>query len=410
MSNFQVAFKYTTLATLITVLSVSGIGINSKVWGQTIDEQEEEIEKLKNQNEIEELNRTLEEKKKATAEAEKARIEAERAKAEASLPNIDSSKAPKGTISADEKVKFENQILAYQAMNRIMEVVTEEIQAEIVDKQGSKISLVVFDEKVIPAALAQLDYKLFKARVNSIERDYQEFIATNRKDTNSGVAKLSLRDFNNAATASFLLEFLPFFRVNKTFKGTSVDLTTKAFVAKLTSKLRESGKSNISVYYPAEYPLITEDAIQRILQDINNLDSLRHQAKNIRNLTEEKINELKEINKSFDELVAELTNKNTGKSIWQGIASSLSLQLIEGSDPNKIIEGSDQNNKNKIYFLSVKITAGGTNRTSQTFLRNRLRHSGGVIVEYIVYDRNASIVLSNVHNSYTGFTKVPNSK
>ncbi|MGB3757304.1 MAG: hypothetical protein WBA07_13170 [Rivularia sp. (in: cyanobacteria)] len=58
----------------------------------------------------------------------------------------------------------------------------------------------------------------------------------------------------------------------------------------------------------------------------------------------------------------------------------------------------------------MEILAGGTNRTSQSFLSNRLRHSGGVIVKYIVYDTNASIVLSNVHDYHTGFTKVRGSK
>lgn len=405
MSNFRVAFKYTALTTLITVLSVSGVGINSQVWGQTIEEQE--VEKLKNKIEIEELKKEFEDKKKATAEAEKARIEAEKAKAEASLPDIDSSKAPLGTISVDKTVKFENQILAYQAMDRVVEVVASEIQTELTDKLGSKVSLVISNEQVVPDALAKLDYKLFEARVKSIKKDYQELIGVNQQNPpinrfpaprNSRIQEnraLALFSPRNATTVSFLFDLLPFFRVNKTYAETSVDITTKAFVAKLTSKFRESAQSNISVYYPAEYSLITEGGINSILEDMSNLQKLKRQVENIKSkLTKEQLSKLNKVNESFDGLVTDLKNKNT----FQGIASSQSFQSIANSG------------QNNIYFLSVKILAGGTNRTSQSFLRNRLRHSGAVIVKYIVYDRNASIVFSNVHTSYTGFIKVPSSK
>lgn len=162
-NKFQIVFKYTTFFTLITVLSLFGIGINSQVLGQTIEEQKEQIEKLQNENKIEEERTKLEENKKA-------RIEAQRAAAEALLPDIDSSNAPLGTISADDKVTFENTVLAYQSMNRIMEVVTEEIKTEILDKVGSKVSLIVFDGKAVPFAFAKLDYELFKARINSIKK------------------------------------------------------------------------------------------------------------------------------------------------------------------------------------------------------------------------------------------------
>ena len=383
-NKFQIVFKNTTVFTLITVLSLFGIGINSQVLGQTIEEQKEQIEKLQNENIIEQERKILEENKKA-------RIEAQRAAAEALLPKIDSSKAPDGTISADKNVTFENQILAYQSMNPIMEVVTEEIKTEILNQVGSKVSLIAFDGKVVPFALIKLDYELFKARIDSIKKDYQEFIPDNVEVHNGFMPSF----LNPGATASFLFDLLPFSRVNKTFTGTTVNVNTKAFVAKLSSKFREANQSNVSVYYPAEYPLIREDAVESILKDISNLQRLNSQAqKTIPNLTPQQLAKLKEVNKSFDKLVGELTNPNTGKSLLEGIASSRSLQSIVDSE------------ENKVYFISVEILAGGTNRTSQSFLSNRLRHSGGVIVKYIVYDTNASIVLSNVHDYHTGFTKV----
>lgn len=385
--NIQIGFKYVTLCTLISVLTMFDVGINSQAWSQTTDKRKQEMERL-------DSDIKLEQKRKAAADAKKARIEAERAAAEAVFPKLDSSKAPTGKISADDKVTFENQVLAYQSMNRVMDKLINEIRANIVNQLGKKISLIVFKEQVVPYALAKLDYELFKARVDSIAEDYEKLIPRNPISSNSSVYSSQIP----AATAGFLFDLLPFFRVDKTFKGTSINVSTKAFVAKLVSGLREAGESNISVYYPDEYSLITEDAVDIIVADISNLQNLKQQAQNNSKLTDTQRTLLQKANQSFDALIVELTNKDKGKNLLKAITSSLSLQNIANSK------------QNDVYFLSVKILAGGTNRTSKTFFRNRLRHSGGVIVKYTVYDKDGWIVLSNVHDSYTGFSKVRDSQ
>lgn len=67
--------------------------------------------------------------------------------------------------------------------------------------------------------------------------------------------------------------------------------------------------------------------------------------------------------------------------------------------------------REKVYFLSVDIKAGGTSRSTRGIFSSRLRHSGGVILNYMIYDYDqAKIVYSNLHNEYTGFKKIRSSK
>ena len=373
MNHFfaQVVFKSATLVALIAILGVSSFGANFQVSAETIEEEKRD------------------------------KAKAERETAETYLPKIEST-PPDGSISVNEKLKFENTLLAYRAMSKV----AGKIQAEIVDKLGYNISLIVFDGKVAPIISAQLDFKIFKDRVNAIKKDYKNLGVELR----SSVSRQTLSHYNllnptTAATTSFLFDLLPFFRVDRTFEGTSFNVENQAFVAQLSSKFRESNKSKVSVYYPAEYPLIRKDAIDEILTDIGTLQQLRRQAQEkILNLADPKKTNLGKVNENVKILVNDLKkiDQKTGKSLLEEVVKYRSLQLIAGSDRDF--------DKGKIYFLSVKVIAGGTSRTTRSFLTNGLRHSGGAIVKYIIYDDNASIVLSNIHDAYTGFTKVPDSK
>ncbi|MEM7554943.1 MAG: hypothetical protein AAF378_12740 [Cyanobacteria bacterium P01_A01_bin.84] len=408
----RLIYKRVTLNALIFVLGMCNINTTSQVWGETIEEQKARIEKLENEKKEIDLKEQIAKKKKAIAEAERDTAKAKREAAEASLPKINSSQAPKGSITT-QGLTFENEVLAYRAM----ETVVGKIQAEIINKLGSEISLIVTNPvtnpEILPVAFAQLDYQIFQDRINRIKKNYQELgiisFQNRRLDINRNLPysrNYSAITPNTAATASFLFDSLPFFRVDRELKETSVAIATRDFVAQLGGKLQETGNSKISIYYPAEYPLITKRAVNDVLKEINTLQELQRLAqKSILNLPYSKeANKLEQLNQSVEILLNELIdkNQNTAKNLFGAIASSRALQLILGSDRNII--------SNKTYFLSVEIISKGTQRITKTFLSNRLRHSGGVIVKYIIYDRNASIVLSNIHHAYTGFTKVRNSR
>ena len=430
----RLGYQRVIIIVFMAILSTLGISINSQVSAQItpgrgfgqetrneeIEKAEEEARKarLEADKAAEEARKARIEADKATEEARKARAEADKAteevrKAKTSLPQIDTSKARQGSVTIQDSrtpgLTFENQVLAYRAM----ESVADKIQTEIVNKLGSNISLVISDPEAVPTAFAQLDYQIFKDRVDAIQVRYKELGVITLKNRFSSTRN-SFLGFNsnnssinptNAATASFLFNLLPLFKVDQEIKETDAGITVRDFVAQLGGKFREDGKSRISVYYPYEYPLITRRAINDVLKEINTLQKLQNLGKKrLPFLSFTNQAKLQQLNQEVQDLIDSLLDKdiNTAKNLLGAIASSRALQLIMGSDKNAV--------SNKTYFLSVKIIAKGTQKITKTFLNSRLRHSGGVIVKYIIYDRNASIVLSNVHHAYTGFTKVRSSQ
>ncbi|MGB6296574.1 MAG: hypothetical protein WBF90_10350 [Rivularia sp. (in: cyanobacteria)] len=398
------------------------MNVNNIALADTFEEREEDIEKLREQKErIDELNQKIKElelqqkiinEKKAAAElreaaadAEKAAVNAEKAAAGAYFPNIDSSKfnLREGTIEPTG-LTFESEVLAVRAMDSV----GEKIQAEIVNKLGSRVSLIVSDKKeLLSAIFGQFKYRAFKDKVDFFKRKYGELNVVIPSKLPAGTRGGNpVINPATAATASFLFELLPFFRVNSEIKETLVTVTTRDFIAQLGGKFQESGNSQVSIYYPAEYPLINKDAVNDVLKEISTIKQLQNLAsKNI--LSSPNSNQLQELNDSVDIFIKDLhPSTDKIKSAANGISQKSPLQQIISSRALELITDSS----NKTYFLSVDVFAKGSQRKTKTFLNSRLRHSGGVIVKYIIYDQNASIVLSNVHHSYTGFRKVRTSK
>ena len=407
--------------TIILISTTFKLNVNNIALADNFEEQREEriyelnqkIKELELQQKIINEKKTAAESRKALAEAEEAAVNAEKAAAGAYLPDIDSSKfknLPGGKITPNG-LTFENEVLAVRAMDSV----AKKIQTEIVNKLGSRVSLIVSDKEELSTIFEQFKYRAFKDKVDFFKRKYGELNVVIPSKLPTGTrGENPLINPATAATASFLFELLPFFRVDSEIKETPVMVTTRDFIAQLGGKFQESDNSQVSIYYPAEYPLINKDAVNDVLKEISTIKQLQNLAsKNI--LSSPNSSQLQKLNDSVDEFIKLLTysstddvesaqrgesiqtNRISQKSLLQKIISSRALELITNSN-------------NKTYFLSVEIFARGSQRKTQTFLNSRLRHSGGVIVKYIIYDQNASIVLSNVHHSYTGFRKVRTSK
>lgn len=402
--NYKAAIYFT----IIVISATYQLNVNNIALADTFEEKEEYTEKLREQEErIEKLNQQIKEMRlqHQIINEKKGIAETQRAAAEAYLPKFNNRHFREGDLEAED-VTFESEILAVRAMDSV----AKQIKTEIVDKFGSKVTLIVSDKKeLLSIILEQFEYRTFKDKVDSIKRKYREFnvvIPSKRPVRTRGGG--SIINPATAATASFLFDTLPIFRVNREIKQVDVDVATREFIAQLGGKFQESGDSQVSIYYPAEYPLINKDAVNDVFKEIIAIRELQNLAK--KKIVSSPNEQLEELNDSVDKFIKHLIDTSSHeiesasggkytqtKSTLQRVISSRALELITDSS-------------DKTYFLSVDVLAKGSQRKTETFLSNRLRHSGGVIVKYIIFDRNASIVLSNVRHSYTGFSKVRTSK
>ena len=115
--------------------------------------------------------------------------------------------------------------------------------------------------------------------------------------------------------------------------------------------------------------------------------------------------QLKSHNEQFDKFVAALVQAASGGGS-NALTSLIKAENIK--DSLEVPEGSP----GKGYWLQVKVVkAGGNNRIKTNLIwdvftgGNRLSHSGGVIVEYILFDNGGTIVASDTITEYTNYIK-----
>jgi hypothetical protein len=107
------------------------------------------------------------------------------------------------------------------------------------------------------------------------------------------------------------------------------------------------------------------------------------------------------INDRFDQLIATLikTDSATGINSLTAYIRAENLQAVM-NDP-----------KNSYWLQLAVVKAGGNNRIKTNLLvdiftgGSRLSHSGGVVVQYNLYDMNGKSVLSDTLTEYTGYIK-----
>jgi hypothetical protein len=107
------------------------------------------------------------------------------------------------------------------------------------------------------------------------------------------------------------------------------------------------------------------------------------------------LEQLKGINEQADQLVAGLSkaDEKTGRTELANFMRAENIERVVSNDG---------------YWLELKsISAGGNNRTRKNLFRYfsgaKLDHSGGMIVEWALYDRRGASVESNKDSSYAGY-------
>lgn len=395
-------YRSLCLKQLVTVATISCVGTfiayaPQKVEAQvprSIQEVQESVERLRLEAEEIRLQREIQERQliesAERAERQQQIREAEPEAEEPSFPEFGGS-PPQGTISATNGVQVEGTFLAYQAMRKVAEEIRDELITYAQKKDGGKgIALVILEganSNQSSALIDRLSETRFSDRFDQLKGQYE----------NKGI----FRKKSVAAAIGFLSTVVPLFRTDRAFTGRSFTIANQAFVAQIAESFREINSPAVSVYYPAGYSFTTNDrALRSVLDDISFIQNLRDQAADeIASLAanDPRRTELMALNKMAQEEFLD----GFGGSQFPAVAP---FDSIVRGRATKFIEEEDK----VLYYVSVGVDAGSTNRTSRNFLFSRLRHSGGAIVRYIVYSsETGEVVLSGTPGDYTGFTKFP---
>lgn len=144
-------------------------------------------------------------------------------------------------------------------------------------------------------------------------------------------------------------------------------------------------------------------------QDLDTLYAGIKPAGGLRRQKEESVNRLKALNTQFNKLSDELIKVDGGTGI-----NALTAYLQAENLKDALCDESANDNAPKCdnsYFLQLKVvSAGGNNRIRRNLIRDVFKgadisHSGGAIVEYLLYDMNGRSTASNTFTVYKDYIK-----
>jgi hypothetical protein len=221
----------------------------------------------------------------------------------------------------------------------------------------------------------------------------------------------------SASVVGQVADILAYLRTETKLTGKKVDITEASMIATLFGKLRDSN-NNLRLVYPANYPPelslfcgtrsvrkpcctprpgeTCEETIPVFCSETANLFNELYRSRRIASDTADGGKGLARINKDFEEFNDLFVDK-------QGVTKKSAIQKY--LDAEEMLEVLKQPN---VYLLDIKaIKAVGRQRVRKNlfFLSDKVDHSGGVIVEWTLYDKSSSIVGSGVETSYSAYKK-----
>jgi hypothetical protein len=293
----------------------------------------------------------------------------------ASSQAIDGSITISGSSTTAVSSTFESQILAYQALQETARA----LKTELSTVKGLS-SLVIFDANVFQNVE---QYQAYAYR-------YRILIAAYRRELGleSGPPDLTGLAIPTTVLRS-VSDLLSLFRTETKISSFQLTLPDEALVAQLSAQFRADSSRTVRVFHPKVYTS-NVNVILNQLKDIFDLKDQADKKVNDSKTDPAKKERLMDLGKKFDELKKDfLTSSETLVAIARG---STTAQLLEG-------EGS--------YILFFKTEGGGSNSiTRNIFFGSRLRHSGGAVVNYILFDPNGEIVISDTLYYHTGYVRV----
>jgi hypothetical protein len=310
----------------------------------------------------------------------------------ASLPET-TTKPLEGVTAMDEKVTLESEMLAYEAMGEAARRI-----AAVLGGTKGLTALVVYTQDQ-PELLAA--YRVFSGQLAFLEAKYGEALP----DRMAILPVLPEVFALPQALIGSVIDLLALFRTDTTIHGLSFTMEEVALVSQIARELQASG-SAISVVYSN---LMLPDAcsagtsvLSELARRLNALslqkakcEGVIAQMENQENRDEGTVRRLKALNAQYDALLQSLEKYKEATGL------SPLVKLAKGA----CIEHWLDDDGSSILFLKV-LRAGGGNRVSRNlFTGSKVQYCGGVILSYILIDKDGAVKRSDTIRCFSDFKK-----
>jgi len=297
---------------------------------------------------------------------------AERAILDNSLPKATTQTIDgKTTITQGANITFESKILAYQSLQKTIEALATELR-EVKDLR----SIVVFDDTAFRNVAAYQNYFYL---YESLRKEYA-VEAGEESVPNLTALEIPTRVLGSVA------DLFALFRTEKTINNFSITLGEEALVAQLAKQLQANTPRSVTVLYPKQYSPDSDI----ILDQLRGLYRLKKKVEQQNpNPDPAKKAQLDALANRLTDIVDKVSKPDMLSAISKGAIAAKTL-TTEGS-----------------YVLVLNSDGGGSTLTTRNlFFGSRTRHSGGAIINYILFNTLGEIAASNTLYHHTGYVRV----
>jgi hypothetical protein len=328
-----------------------------------------------------ELQRLQKELERANLQAQIA--QAQRTALTQSLPEPD-TKALEGTTSVDANVVIETEILAYRMMRNLAAKIADEVARET----GGR-SILIHSEADMNALTA---FRAFDRQLKQLAAAFDE-IAPVRNE--AALSSVLIAAAVATVAAKTVLDLVGLVRSDRVITGVLITMEDLALVSEVGGAL---AKKKRKVFITHLYPRTAHtERIESAMDYVRTQAAAAHERiaalpdDEEKRLAQERFMRLDEGRRSYEDMITGVVADS----------SNALGALVRGAGIDSLL--SEEPGASVLYLKILR--SAGTNETRRTLLGSHVRRSGGVVVNYIVFDADGSILLSSTADAYSGIVE-----
>jgi hypothetical protein len=300
-----------------------------------------------------------------------------------SLPPSD-TKPLEGTTTVDSADVIETEILAYRMLRKLAAKIAMDV-----DRATNGRAILIHHEADMTALTA---FRSYERQLSQLAASFDELAPPDEQPADAMASVIVAGALATTAVAKTLVDLTALFRTDRNIFGVPITIEDLALVSEVGGALaRKKRKVFVTQLYPRpadslriEAPI---DGVRtRALAARQRIEAMPDGEEKSRAI--DRIRQLDDIRTGYEDLF-------TGVIAEGGHALAM---LIRGAGVDALLT---QEPGASVLYLKI-LKAAGTNETKRNLLRSTLKRSGGVVVNYILFDNDGSILLSSTADAYSG--------
>lgn len=317
---------------------------------------------------------------------ERAKLQAELAQARktaltASLPETGTTPLA-GTTTLDSNVVIETEILAYRMMRGLAAKIADDVA-----RAAAGRAILIYNEADLNALTA---FRAFQQQIGQLGAAFDELAPP--PETPGTLASVLVGTAVATVAAKTVVDLVSLFRHDRVVTGIPMTMEDLALVSEVGGALaKKQTKVFITYLYPHS---VGAERIEGAMDDLRaraaeaNQRILGMPDGQKKEVAQRRFNRLDEGLRQYEDMVTGTVGQ--GSNALAALVRGAGIDAILGEEPGA----------NVLYLKILKVA--GSNETRRTLLSTTVKRSGGVIVNYILFDADGSILRSGTADTYSG--------